>query len=323
MTQPETEPPGDNSEPSIRYRKSDLEVIADLAPNLKPAELRAFIELARRRDPETHTAKASIRDLAEACNLSKSKVIAALHLLIERNYLTTRKGNATRQTWHQLNPFLTVQMDQTHTPNQFAGGPLKGPPPAKEWSQKGTEPLPFRDLPGPEKGPPPAGNKPLTADARPLDEVPRLIPILDRVLNCKVSHHDPADVDRFRRRLHAHMAKLGRDDRNQPTQNPHPPDNQIVAQLLTVADTGRLDDLLDQLFMDRQPCYSYAWFVTVALERIHGIHWSATRQARAALRDVKRPRPPQPEQGELPMSPPTQSELVNQIQRAAAGKKLR
>jgi len=56
--------------------------------------------------------------------------------------------------------------------------------------------------------------------------------------------------------------------------------------------------MLENLMLENQPAYSYAWFVTVALSRLHGIHWTATKKARAALRMVRlaQPAPAEPEQ---------------------------
>jgi hypothetical protein len=51
----------DRSLHNIRYRKSELELIAEIAPTLKEAELRVLLELARRCDPHTHTYPASAK----------------------------------------------------------------------------------------------------------------------------------------------------------------------------------------------------------------------------------------------------------------------
>jgi hypothetical protein len=114
-----------------------------------------------------------------------------------------------------------------------------------------------------------------------------LPPILDRVLRSKPTHHDPKDLETFRRWLHGYMCKLGRDASNQPTPNAHPPDNDLVAQFLAVAEPRRLGTMLDALLLEKQPAFSYAWFVTVALQRVHGITWQETKKARSQLRVVK------------------------------------
>lgn len=113
------------------------------------------------------------------------------------------------------------------------------------------------------------------------------------------------------------MCKLGRDDNNQPTPHAHPPDAAIVAQFLAVAEPHRLAPMLENLMLDKQPAYSYAWFVTVALQRMHGIGWQQTKKARAALRVVKARGAAAAE------DPQWQQQTLNEIAAVAASKKLR
>ena len=98
------------------------------------------------------------------------------------------------------------------------------------------------------------------------------------------------------------MCKLGRDEANQPTPHAHPPHDDLVAQFLTLADPRRLLTMLDSLLCDRYTCYSYGWFVTVGLQRIHGIHFQEVRKARAALR--RREAPGRPRQAPAATKPP-------------------
>jgi hypothetical protein len=96
--------------------------------------------------------------------------------------------------------------------------------------------------------------------------------------------------------LHGYMRKFGRDETNRPIPEPHPPTPDLVAQFLAIAEPRRLGTLLDSLALDRKTCHSYGWFVAVALQRIHGITVNAQKAIRAQLRDVKKPKPPEPEQ---------------------------
>jgi hypothetical protein len=87
------------------------------------------------------------------------------------------------------------------------------------------------------------------------------------------------------------MARFGRDENNTPytlERAPHPPSDNLVAQFLTVAETQPLERLKQELFMERKTCYSYGWFVTVALQRCAGLRWEVQKQARAILTEVKR-----------------------------------
>jgi hypothetical protein len=112
------------------------------------------------------------------------------------------------------------------------------------------------------------------------------------------------------------MAKLGVDDIGRPLHSPHPPDDQVVAQVLAIADPPEVFRALDTLLIERKTPTSYAWFVTVLLQRIHGISHVQTKKARAALRVVragKRTADVEPEQ----------LDLTQEIARVAAGKTLR
>jgi hypothetical protein len=140
-----------------------------------------------------------------------------------------------------------------------------------------------------------------------------LLGLIDRVLSAKAKDVYPDDVAHFRRRIGSHYAKFGRDHNGRPLQHPHPPPDEIVAQFLAIGTPGRMETMLDALMLEAAEAeatnkgtdatrpYNYAWFITVGLSRVHGIHFQVTRKARAILREVKRkPAPPQPEQIELP-----------------------
>ena len=84
------------------------------------------------------------------------------------------------------------------------------------------------------------------------------------------------------------------------------PDDAIAAQFLAVAEWPRLEALLCDLAAERKEAgYSYGWYVTVALQRIHGLSPARVREMRARLKTsakakpsvaaVPRPRPLQSE----------------------------
>lgn len=104
------------------------------------------------------------------------------------------------------------------------------------------------------------------------------------MLASSLKKHDDADVARCREWLYGYMRKFGR------TPEPHPPDSQIVAQFLAIAEWPRLEALLTALFRERrQPGHSYAWFVAVALNRLHGLKFDLLRERKAELAIARRP----------------------------------
>jgi hypothetical protein len=114
--------------------------------------------------------------------------------------------------------------------------------------------------------------------------------LIDQILSAKASKLDKDDVAAYRHWMHGYMARFGRDETNRQydlEHVPHPPADDLVAQFLTVADPRQLARLMQDLFTERKTCYSYAWFVTVAMQRCAGINWEIQKKARAILHDVK------------------------------------
>jgi hypothetical protein len=91
------------------------------------------------------------------------------------------------------------------------------------------------------------------------------------------------------------MVAFGRDENNRPfpaaAPPPEPTDEQ-VAMLLAIDDHRRVERLMLDLFNECQrgahTFYSYMWFVTTALQRLHGINFQAQQKARRALQIEKR-----------------------------------
>jgi hypothetical protein len=116
------------------------------------------------------------------------------------------------------------------------------------------------------------------------------------VLRSKPAHFDKAAIERGRKWLHGYIATISRDPREPQDPNAHPPDDFIVAQFLALAEWSRLEKLLRDLFHERKrPGQTYGWFVTVGLQRIHGITWLQTGNYRQpgqpARADARHPRP--------------------------------
>jgi hypothetical protein len=100
--------------------------------------------------------------------------------------------------------------------------------------------------------------------------------MIDRLQKANRSDYDPSQFEEARKRLWGYMAKYGRHEK------PASPDDDIVAQWLACASWSELESLLYDLMAERKPPGdSPAWFVTVALQRIHGFSPGLQRAARA------------------------------------------
>src|SRR4051794_1396955 len=268
-----------------------LERVAGLAKSLTCAEFRVLFELTLRACREDrHTAKASTRELAHATGLARSNVITALHGLCQRNVIATDQGSTTRAATYRLSFLEVVVLSVPLVP-----GPVLGPP----QKEKNVQVVLKQDQGGPVLGPlqtdsfvqggPIAGPPPdfstaaLKEDARARVDIDGTnVPIIDRLLKAKPKNFDNGLIQHFRDWLHGYMAKLGREP------HPHAPDDLIVSQFLTCGEPHQLGRLLDDLLAEhKEPGHSYAWFVTVALQRIHGISPETVKQRRTELRLVK------------------------------------
>ncbi len=113
---------------------------------------------------------------------------------------------------------------------------------------------------------------------------------LDRVLRARPKDFPPERIHAARDWLVGYRRGLNREE------HAHPPDDYIVAQFLAVADWPSLERMLKQLFSQQiKPGEQDAWFVTVALNRIHGIAPTDVNKRRAQLKLA----PSKSEQAEL------------------------
>jgi hypothetical protein len=104
--------------------------------------------------------------------------------------------------------------------------------------------------------------------------------ILDRVMRAKPKEHDLKTITEMSRWLWAYRRKYS----DPPEPDIHPPDAGVVAQFLAIAELPRLQALLYDMMTDRVvPGYSWGWFITVGLNRIHGIKSSIVKERRRQL----------------------------------------
>lgn len=269
--------------------------LADLAPILRERELRVLMALTRLFGASEHqSGRVSANELVENTKLSRSNVFLALKELEGRNVIAKRQGTAVESSGYILT-FTRA--------TSIRGGPVVGLPSVSQQDQGGPTPGPpldlFQDQGGPGPGPVAAENRPLVgAEARLDIDYDSDNPIIDRALRAKPGKSDPAEAAEVSRWIHGYQAKFGRQ------RDPHPPDPTILAQILAVASAGHVVRVVQDLMAERQePGSGYGWYLTVVLQRIHGVKPSAVKARRAQLRLVHGQRTTQPER-ELPLPRP-------------------
>ena len=256
-----------------------------------------------------HSIKVSLRRLCRLAAISTSVFPDALKALEDRNLVTVRHGGTHHQSAYKVNFFDTICASFSDAPASTGASNFDAP--VTLFSMHSAS---IFDAPPPE-------NTALTRAAAASDFDGATLRLIDRVYSATAKDFDPEDIATFRRWMHGHFRKFGRDENNRPIQDPHPPSNDQVAKLLAVADVPRLARLLQDLLHEQHSFREYIWFPAVALQRIHGINTTRQKEGRAMLRDVKRTRPPLPEQTPLDLE---HTDTAAMIRDAAAGlKKLR
>lgn len=80
--------------------------------------------------------------------------------------------------------------------------------------------------------------------------------------------------------IHGYRAKCGPYARDRG-EVPHPPDDAVLAHIITAAQPWTVEDLVRSLMIDRPtPGEKYEWWVAVALQRVHGIEPGQLRARR-------------------------------------------
>jgi hypothetical protein len=143
---------------------------------------------------------------------------------------------------------------------------------------------------------------------------------IDRLFHADPKTFNPAEMREVKRWIRGYSAKFGKDNQGRPL-HPHEPDDQIAAQLLTIAPCTRIVALIQDLMTERkEPGQSYSWYVTVAAQRIAGIKPEDLKEARAQLRIAGKrnhdPPPPAPE----PAADDFAGELISSVARTMKAK---
>ncbi len=291
-------------------RAKALTQLADLAPTLRERELRVLLAMTNAFASSEHqSGRLSAAQLVKLTGLSRSNVFLAIASLRDRSMIATRGGTATEASGYKLTFTRAITI---------TGSPGLGPPPILKKDEGGLTTRPqavlFQDQGGPIPGPP--LTKEHTRAGMSIDSITS-DSIIDRLLRADPKNCAREDLDQTRRWVHGYQCKLGRDP------NPHPPDDKILAQLIAVAQPGQIIRLIQDLMAERkEPGHQYSWYVTVALQRIHGIRPELLKQRRAELRIVRSRQPLDvpPTQQQLP-DPDFPSELIQTV--AAATRRLK
>ncbi len=291
-----------------------LQQIASLASSLSHAELRVLLDIAVRAETSgASQASGSSRDLARSTGLARASVQSAIDSLNHKGLIYSHDGSPTQPTVHHLLCFCaeTQAFDvptETWVAQQVGqGSPTRGPVVAQKAGQAGptTSPVPAQEIgqgglkaePGVAQkvshgGPtsePPTHGEPITcepsyikrasvsADSTDFD----FDKTIDRLQKAKKADFDGLLFEVGRQRIASHHAKYARPE----NQLPGLPDDAITAQFLAIAEWRRLEGLLLDLASERKEAgHSYGWYVTVALQRIHGIPPDRLREIRTRLK---------------------------------------
>jgi len=317
-----------------------LSAIDSVAASCTEAELRVLLNLSIRAisDPE-YCCVVSLRNLAKSTGLAVSSVQLAVDGLTRRCLVVMRRGTSTKATAFQVSVLRTnVFASSSGVPMIGTGGvPTVGTPVGGGVPMIGTGGVPMIGTPPPTQDIDSAQSGTLAQNvlfdrlevstnrevfdrSRARGITPVENPAQDALFDSSVrlgdafkdrGEENPIDavakanpkqfsrqqMDLAGRWMYGLAMKLSR-EKDRP-----PPDDRIVAQFLAISPWPRLHQVLVDIQTDRlEVGYSYGWFLTVALQRIHGIEWSPARQRAAKreaaqLRVVSRPEEP-------PLAPP-------------------
>lgn len=296
---------------------SAAQLIAHVAPGLSDAELRAFVHLAAIAEASgDNTFSISSRELSRLTGQSRSTVQQITASMRNRQVIIVDRAGTTKAStrWRiaalELQPIGAPPVEPPRPVDANLslfegqrGGPPAGPPLWESLLEVDRQPSHVdrqtAQVGGPATGPggPPTGpgggpragpggvnfqhDPPPPSRARVEIEFDNTIQeILDRVMQAKPKEHDSKTLTEMTRWLWAYRRKYS----DPPEPDIHPPDAGVVAQFLAITELPRLQALLYDLMTDKVvPGYSWGWFITVGLQRIHGIKAHTVKQRRRQL----------------------------------------
>lgn len=279
-----------------------LKQIASIAKGLTKAELHVLVELASGLE-DGLTAIASSRDLAEQTGLARASVQTAIDSLNRQGLLHSDSGSATRPAAHRLMFLEFVE--------NSIGGPAVEPQVAQKLGQGGLTARPvvaqISGLSGPEVRPLVAQSlsqgglksEPQVKEESSTYEQPykehagaradsienEFDKVIDRLQTAQKADFDEEVFELARNGIASHHAKFAREANRLSAL----PDDKITAQFLSIAEWPRLEALLFDLASERKEAgYSYGWYISVALQRIHGIPPSRLQEMRGQLNQSRK-----------------------------------
>lgn len=293
-----------------------LKRIAAIAKGLNKAELHVLIELAARAEVAGHhDAVGSSRELAEQTGLARASVQAAIDSLNSSGVIKSDSGAATRAAQHRLlflaaveiqeagptirprvaqesghcgldsEPVVAQKLGQggrTARPELAQilshGGLKTEPGVAQNFGQGGLDSGPLTNSKSNTCGRAHTENASARAESIEKKDLDTLI---DRLQKAQKSDFNDEVFEQARNLIASHQAKFAREG----SKLVGLPDDQITAQFLAIAEWPTLSSMLYDLVSERkQPSFSWAWYVTVALQRVHGISPERVREVRPRLK---------------------------------------
>ena len=311
-TTPDTAPAKPPESPQDSLARA-LMLILDQVRNLKEAEFKILAVLAGlfATDP-AKGGRISGRDLAEAAGVARRNVQYATDSLAAKRLLSVIPGSGPKP------PTFTLEFLKTETITGVIPTPLAEEKVAeihkwvaskrRQYTASGVFSTPQTELFGaargvgttPQEGASGVGTTPVTqvgqgdACARVDSKTPDSNTIIDRVLAAKPKHFDSRELEQARRWVHGYQCASGDKYGASPERNRNPPDDLIMSQIITAA--GSLSNVIGLIHTlggrKEPPGDQYGWYVTMALNLIHGIQAKKLKQARAQLRIARKPSPP-------------------------------
>jgi hypothetical protein len=312
--------------------------LAVLAPTIGEADLRLLLYLTAAPANDDGTISASTRQIEASAGLARRNIQAAIRRLADRGLITCDGGSATRSCSFALSFLRTTVLP--------GRGVTATPPPLSQTSlfkksveKSGVIPTPPPLLGGvtatPEGGvtaTPPLNEESSIYEPRSKEHAPahgsesdydkrinRTSDLYERIAKAKPESYDSDEIRNVRSLLCGYWRRM----RTEP--DALPPPDKLCAEMLTIASFPRIKQELDKLWQKRKkPDRSYRWFVTVLLEKIHGIEPATSGKALSDLRIVQK-HYPKPEQQAL-LSDEEREQIIDldaAFKSMAAGKAFR